>query len=53
MIVAYIQEPSDEQHADTGYSAISQVDKQKQEPEKIRLWREEQKERLEEKGKNP
>ncbi|XP_013417998.1 clathrin light chain A isoform X8 [Lingula anatina] len=31
------------------YSAISQVDRQRQEPEKIRLWREQQKERLEKK----
>ena len=34
----------------SGYSAISQADKQRQEPEKIRLWREEQKTMLEEKG---
>ena len=34
-----------------GYAAISSVDKQRQEPEKIRLWREEQKERLATKGK--
>merc|ERR1711976_526556 len=33
----------------SGYSAISQADKQRQEPEKIRLWREEQKKMLEEK----
>lgn len=39
-------EPQVEQ---TGYSAISQADKQQQEPEKIRLWREEQKQLLEEK----
>jgi len=34
---------------DSGFAAISQADKQRAEPEKIRLWREEQKARLEEK----
>lgn len=41
-----IDEPQAEQ---TGFAAISQADKQRQEPEKIRLWREEQKKLLEEK----
>ena len=41
------QDPQPEQ---TGFAAISQADKQRQEPEKIRLWREEQKKLLEEKG---
>lgn len=33
-----------------GYAAISQVDVQRQEPESLRKWREEQKGRLEELG---
>merc|ERR1712002_484889 len=33
------------------YAAISQVDRVRQEPEKIKVWREEQKKRLEEKDK--
>lgn len=33
-----------------GYAAIAQADKHRQEPEKIRIWREEQKKRLEQKG---
>jgi len=40
---------SDPQPEQTGFAAISQADKQRQEPEKIRLWREEQKKLLEEK----
>ncbi|CAE1164565.1 CLTB [Acanthosepion pharaonis] len=32
-----------------GYAAIAQADKHRQEPEKIRIWREEQKKRLEQK----
>ena len=35
----------------TGYEAIAQVDRIREEPEKIKKWREEQKIRLEKKGK--
>ena len=34
----------------TGYEAIAQVDKIREEPEKIKKWREDQKIRLEKKG---
>ncbi|XP_013417992.1 clathrin light chain B isoform X2 [Lingula anatina] len=43
------QEYNDMNGPSDTYSAISQVDRQRQEPEKIRLWREQQKERLEKK----
>jgi hypothetical protein len=37
--------------ANDAYSAITQVDKQRAEPEKIRLWREENTRRIAKKGK--
>ena len=37
--------------ANDAYSAITQVDKQRAEPEKIRLWREENARRIAKKGK--
>lgn len=36
---------------DSPYSAISQVDRLQQEPEKIKKWREEQRERIEKKDR--
>lgn len=45
----FVQPPKPAEPSDV-FSAIRQVDKQRQEPEKIRLWRIEQQERLKKKG---